>query len=213
MLLLIKKFRSMAKPLIIIICIAFVGGALYIGGASFFGGGQPTYPTVATVNGKIIDEYEFQNAYYQELQYYQSIYGQLNSQMLEGIRYNAFDLLVSNALIMQELETRNIEVDSDEVDAEIAAFKEMYDKEVLEQAGYTDDYIEEMVTLRLKYDKLIEEVSGNIEVSEQEIIDMYEEVWASHILIRVESDDEQEWDEAKEQAQLVLSELEVLDFA
>lgn len=205
----------MAKPLIIIICVAFVGGALYLGGASFFGRGNksPIYAAIATVNGQPINEYDFMNAYYQQIDYYQSMLGQLNRQMLETIRYSAYDRLVDNMLIIQEIETRNIEVPKDEIEAELADFKEAYSQEVLDQYGYTDDYIKESIAMQLKYNKLISEISGPIDVDEQAIKDIYEEVRASHILVKVNPDDEQAWDDAKEQAEFVLAELEHTDFA
>lgn len=212
---LIKKFRAMAKPLIIIICVAFVGGALYLGGASFFGRGNQsvTYAAIATVNGQPINEYDFMNVYYQQIEYYQSMLGQLNRQMLETIRYSAYDRLVDNMLIIQEIEARNIEVPKDEIEAELADFKEAYSQEVLDQYGYTDDYIKESIAVQLKYNKLISEISGTIDVSEQAVKDMYEQARASHILVKVDSDDEQAWDEAKERAESVLAELEHTDFA
>lgn len=205
----------MAKPLIIFIVITFVAGALYIGGASFFGGGdqQLVYASVATVNGQPISEYELQNAYYQELQYYQSTYGQVTPKMLESIRYSAYDMLVYDSLIQQAINEHGFAVNEDEVNAEVEAFKKEIPSEMLREAGYSDDYLVAAFTQQLQYEKLIELITGEIDISDEVIKDMYEQVEASHILIRVDSDDQVAWDEAAEYGEFILSELEFLDFA
>ncbi len=205
----------MAKPLIIIICVAFLGGALYLGGASFFGGNNSNvvYAAIATVNGEPINEFDFINAYYQQVEYWQSVYGQLDRQMLESIRYHAYDRLVEDVLITQEIESRNIQVPKEEVDAEVAEFKATYPQELLDQYGYTDALIKESLLMQLRFDKLIKEIVGPVEIDEQAIKEQYEAVQASHILIKVDSDDEETWEEAKLQAESVLAELENSDFA
>lgn len=205
----------MAKPLIILIVITFLGGALYIGGASFFGGDaqQMVYASVATVNGQTITDYELQNAYYQELQYYQSTYGQVTPKMFESIRYSAYDMLVYNSLIQQAIEEHDFAVNDADVVAEVEAFKADIPAEMLQQYGYTDEYLESVFAQQLKYDQLIETITGPIEISDEVITEMYEQVEASHILIRVMSDDQAAWDEAAEFGEFVLSELEHLDFA
>ncbi len=202
----------MAKPLIIIICVTFLGGALYIGGMSFFGG-DDAYAAVATVNGEPISAYALFNAYYQDVEYYQSAYGQLDSRMLEDIRYNAYDMLVYNSLITQELAKRNYKLDQASIDAEVTEFKDLYGQEVLDMYGYTDEIIAEQAKLQLEYDQLIAEVVGDTEITDELIQEYYEEVEVSHILVRVMTEDEEEWEAARLEAENIKMELETLDFA
>lgn len=209
----IKKFRSLAKPLVIFICVSFIAGALYIGGTSFFGGGSDVYASVATVNGRPISLYDLQNVYLQELQYYQMMYGQLNNSMLEGIRYNAYERLVENTLIEEEIANRKYQPSKAEVEAEVSAMKEMYGQEVLEMYGYTDAALKEIATMQLAFQKLVDEIAGEIEVSEQAIKESYEQVRASHILVRVDTDMPEAWEAAEARAEEILSLLDGMDFA
>lgn len=209
----VKKFRAMAKPLIIFICITFIGGALYIGGMSFFGGKNDAYAAVATVNGEPITLYDLLNALNQELYYYQMYYGELDFSTLETIRYYVYDNLVNNSLITQALAQRKYKIAEDDIKAEMTRFKELYGQELLDQSGVTDAQIREYVTVQLQFDKLVEDVTSQVVVSEQEIIDYYEAVRASHILVRVDSDDQEAWDQAKAEAEKILAQLDTMDFA
>jgi len=209
---LIKKFRSLAKPLVIIICVTFIAGALYIGGMSFFGGNDAS-AAVATVNGRPISAYDLQNAYLQEVQYYQMIYGQLNNSMLEGIRYNAYEILVNNSLVEEELDNRKYKPAAADVDAEVAAMKEMYGQEVLDMYGYNDAALKQIASQQLAFQQLLNDIAGEIEISEQEIKQQYEQVRASHILVRVDGDDPELWEAAEARAEEILEMIQIMDFA
>ena len=78
--------------------------------------------------------------------------------------------------------------------------KEMYGQEVLEMYGYTDAALKEIATMQLAFQKLVDEIAGEIEVSEQAIKESYEQVRASHILVRVDTDMPEAWEAAEARA-------------
>lgn len=207
-----KKMKKLAKPLIIFIVITFVGGALYMGGMSVWGGNDQG-ATVATVNGDKINEMDLLQAYYQDLQYYQSMYGQVTSSMAESIKYGSYDVLVYNKLIEQEIANRKIKADSVDVDQAVADFKEEYGQEVLDTYGYTDPVLRSSFTRQLQYEKLQELVASEVEVSEQDIKDAYEQVRSSHILFKVDDpDNETAWTAAKALADRIPAQLATMEF-
>ncbi|HHX01505.1 MAG TPA: tetratricopeptide repeat protein [Firmicutes bacterium] len=202
----------MAKPLIILICVAFLGGALYIGG-SFFGGGRDAYASVATVNGRPITLAALENAYFQEAMYYQMLYGgQLSSSVLERIRYEAFDILVNNSLIEQELEVRKYKPEQAEIQQELDALVENYGRETLDSYGYTDAELRAYVTQQLQFKQLVDDLTGEITINDQAVKDSYEQVRASHILIKVESEETEAWDHAKTVAEEIRQKLDTMEF-
>ncbi|HOB08690.1 MAG TPA: peptidylprolyl isomerase [Limnochordia bacterium] len=207
-----RKFKAMAKPLIILICVAFLGGALYIGGMSFFGD-KGAYAAVATVNGRPITLDALENAYFQEAWYYQLMYGgQLSSNLLEMIRYEAFDILVNNSLIEQELEARKYKPPKADIDREFDALIEQYGRDYLSSIGYTDAQLRQYVTQQLQFQQLVDEITGEIVISDEAVKNSYEQVRASHILVRAEGDEQEAWDNAKALAEQIMGELESLGF-
>lgn len=210
----LKKFRKTVKPLVIIICVAFIGGTLFMGGSSWFGGGkQNAVAAIGSVNGQPISGIEFQQLYYNELQNAQTQYGRLNGQIIESVKYSVFEYLVLEAIQKQEIEKRKITVTSKEIDEEIAGLKAFYPDNALEEMGYTDAILKNIFEEQLKQDKLREAIAGSVEVTEEQIRDVYEQVEASHILIRVESDEESAWDEGRNFGEFVLAQLAEMDFA
>lgn len=208
-----RKLKNMAKPLIIIICVAFLGGALYIGGTTFFGG-RDAYASVATVNGRPIPLAALERAYYEEAVYYQMLYGgQLSHTVLDMLRYEAFEGLVNDSLIEQELDNRSYKPDKAEVQKELDALVETYGWKTLESYGYTDAELRTIVTRQLQFRQLVADLTSDISISDQAVKDSYEQVQASHILVRVESDEPEAWDNAKAVAERILQELATTDFA
>lgn len=202
----------MAKPLIIIICLTFLGGALYIGGMSFFGG-RDAVAAVATVNGRPILLDDLESAYIQEAWYYQMLYGgQLSSNVLERIRYETFDILVNNSLIEQELEARKYKPAKADIDKELNALYELYGRETLISYGYTEAQLRQYVTQQLQFEQLVKDITGNITISDEDVKKGYEQVRASHILVRVAADEQAAWDEAKVLAEQIMSELSTISF-
>jgi len=208
-----RNFRKAVKPLVIILVIAFVGGTLFTGGAYLFGRNDQTVAAIGTVNGQPISGMEFQQLYYNQLQSAQMEYGRLNNQIIESVKYGTFEHLVSEALQKQEIEKRKITVAKKEIDEELSKLKEIYSEDILEQLGYTDAALRIIIEEQLKKDKLRAEIAGPVDITEQQIKDFYEQVEASHILIRVESDNEEAWAKARERGEFVLAQLAEMDFA
>ncbi len=216
---LFKKLRGHVKIIVIVVSIAFIGGMLYMGGSSFLtdDGGQTAQAAIATVNGTSISYFDFQQVYVSQLQQAQSESGRLDGRMMEIIKYRTFDSMVGNILIEQEISNRNIRVASADVNAALAELKEQFpDDEVYRQqltmAGMTEADLKSLLEQDLRIEKLIETVVGPVDLDEDLVKEAYEEVRASHILIRA-NDTEEDWADAQEYAEYVLTQLEELEFS
>lgn len=160
---------------------------------------------VATVNGVEIPASEFNEAIKLTAGMMQG--RPVTPQIAQMLKSNTLDRLIDMKLIDAALEKANIEVASEEVDEELAKFKERlpsaeeYEK-FLEARGLTEAKMRENITKDRQLRELLKkEYDG--EVTEQDAKKMYDEnkerfkhgaqVHARHILLNVKKDD----DEAK----------------
>ncbi len=215
-----KKLRDQVKTIGIVVVIAFLGGALYIGGTSFFGGeeAQMAQAAIATVNGQDISYYQFQQAFINQAQQAEQQHGRLQGTDMEVIRFQALEALVGNVLLTQEISNRNIQASRAEIDAELAEIKAQFETEEqfqqqLEWMGIDENYLRRAIEQDIQMDKLRADVAGDIEVTDEEIRDAYEQVKASHILIRPQGTDEQAWEAAERHARELYDEVTPETFA
>lgn len=212
-----RKLRSQVKIIVVIVAITFVGGMLFVGGSGLFGGdqGQPAQAAIATVNGTPISYYEFQQAYIAQLQQTEQQLGRLSGRLYEAVKYQTLDSLIGQIVLNQELSRRSIQVPSSEVDERLNALKADFPSEedfdrALEGSGLTEQHLRTYMEQEIQVEKLREEVAGTVDVTDEEIRHAYEEVTASHILIRPRSfaeDDEEVDEEAWEMARVEIEEL------
>lgn len=220
-LMLFKKLRAQVKVIVIIVTVTFVGGMLYAGGTSLFGGGaqeQVAQAAIATVNGHPISYYEFQQNFFAQLQQTEQQQGRVEGTRLEAIRYQTLDALVGHILLTQEIENRNITVPDNEINEHLQEIKNQFPSEEdfqnqLQMTGLTEDQLKEYLAQDLQVEKLRDQVTGDVEISAEEIKDAYEEVRASHILIRPEGQNEEDWEAARVRAEEVLQKTADTDFA
>lgn len=113
----LQAMRSTAKYIWIFIVIAFVGGFLVYESAGLFGNAPITPATaVATVNGEEILYSHWQNAIQQiETQRTQGTGYSLNMDERRQVEDMAFDQLVDEILLQQEIKKRKIQVSADEI--------------------------------------------------------------------------------------------------
>ncbi|NLJ74616.1 MAG: hypothetical protein GX331_06430 [Firmicutes bacterium] len=216
-----RKMREQTKVIVIIIVIAFVGGLLYTGGVSFFRGRnqqQVVQAAVATVNGQAISYYDFHQAFISQLQRIEQQQGILPGRSYETLKYQTLDLIIGNVLISQEIANREIDVSNAEIEEELQKIVDQFpsrdDYELqLEMIGWTEDQIKQILAEEIRFEKLRDEVIGDIPVSDEELIEAYEEVRASHILVRPETDDDGGWAAAEAEALEILAQLTVDNFA
>lgn len=216
-----KLMRERMKVIVIIVAVAFVATLLYAGGASFFGGGGNTVnaASVALVNGKEISYVDFYQAYYSIVRQ-QEMYGQpIRGQMISQAQYYALDQLVNQQLLIQAAEDAKIKVDESLVNQQFEDIQSNFPskaifEEELKGSGLTTKELKEILRTNLKLEKLQEQILADIEVTETDLKNAYEEVNARHILIQPEREDDEARDAALAEAKQVMQEIEEgTDFA
>ena len=216
-----RKMREQTKVIVIILVIAFAGGLLYAGGVSFFGGRnqqQIAQAAVATVNGQAISYYDFHQAFISQLQRIEQQQGILPGRSYETVKYQTLDLIIGNVLISQEIANREIKASSDEIDEELQKIIDQFPSEEdykrqIEMIGWTEDYLKAVLAEEIQYEKLKDTIIGDIPVSDEELVEAYEAVKVSHILIRPEGEDEEAWAAAEAESLEILEQLTVDNFA
>ncbi len=212
-----SRMRKGTKVIVAIIAIAFVGGMLYAGGTSLFG--NTATAAVAVVNGTPIPYTAFYQVYFNTLQQ-QQLYGQpISGQMLGQIQYYALDQLINQQLLFQAAEKAKIKVEEAAVNERYQAIQDSYSsKELFEEdlrnSGLTADSLKTILRDSLKIEQLQAEILKDVQVTEAEIKEAFEEVNARHILIRPEDDSDGAKEAARRQAEQLLAELAAgADFA
>ena len=207
------RMRDRMKMVVIIVIVAMVGGGVWAALSYFFGGRQVTSTeaaaVVATVNGQAIHLYDLHQVFINQLQQIEAQQGTLPGRAYEAVRYQALDLIVGSLVLNQEIAKRNLSASAAEIDAELQRIMDLFPSEdefktQLEYAGLTEDILRSQLAEEVKYNKLTQEIIGDLPVSEQEIREAYEQVRTSHILIRPEGDSDEAWIEAEEQASRTL---------
>ncbi len=192
-------FRKNKKIIVWFVVISFIfGGALMGFGAYNFlrGGGSQTQATsyMAQVNKEPVTFNEF----YAKYQQYASILTDAPADMLLMYQYQALNEVIQNKLLMQEVKNEKITatVTDEDVDQYIADFKANYGIDDAKIDELLADAEMDMATWRsnikeaLQEPKLIEnlldKVTGEITITDQDIINEYEEVRASTIFVKTE---------------------------
>ena len=216
-----KLMRERMKVVVIIVAVAFVATLLYAGGASFFGagGGTANAASVALVNGTEISYVDFYQAYYSIVRQ-QEMYGQpIKGHMIGQAQYYALDQLVNQQLLIQAAEEAKIKVDEAVVNKQFDEIQSNYPskaifEEELRNSGLTTKELKNLLRTNLKIEKLQEQILEDIEVTETDLQNAYEEINARHILIQPEQDGDEAREAALEEAKQVILELEEgTDFA
>lgn len=213
---LFRKLRNSSKILVIIVVIAFaLGGTLY-GVTSFLGGGQPTMPqqeqfrdvagmldpqdTFLTVNGEDVEYVEFLNLIREYLPYLQQF------SVIEAVDFQnqVTEYLIQQVVMLQEAKERGIEVNitQAEVDEIIDGYledmgmtKEEFERN-LRNVGDTLKAVESRVEHALWERQLIfaleDEVKGEVEITEEELIHAYEQARPQNIFVKFSEHGEEE---------------------
>ncbi|MGM0471280.1 MAG: peptidylprolyl isomerase [Bacillota bacterium] len=199
------SLRNNSRILVYIVITAFVGGGLLVGFSGFFDDSntsnqnQAAYAqqpeNIAVVNGQELKS----QAYYQALQSYQQrSQGQIGSTQTLALKDRVLTQMINRELLLQKAKEEGIEakVSDEEIEEQLdqiisnsSKSKDEIEK-MLQERNSSLAQIKENMRENLKQQKLIqnliEQKQDEIEVSEQEIKDMYEQVTASHILIKTD---------------------------
>lgn len=210
--------RDKMKLIIYIVVIAFVGGGTLVylnygntGGANQSQVNAQDSSPIAEVNGAEITNREFQSQVNQTLS---QMRGQVQDSQVLSLKKRVLDQLIDRQLIEQKMKEKGLmeEVSDDKVEArldKIVKDSQFKSKEELgkrlEQAGRSLDGIRKQLKQSLAMQMLFDEVLKDIEVTDKEIKANYEEISASHILIKNEEKSDKE---AKDKAEEAIEEIE-----
>lgn len=156
---------------------------------------------VAEINGEEISKEEFEQVYtgqFQQASMMQEMTGEevnedeLKKQIAEG--------MVSERLLVQESENREISASEEDVDAMISEITEANGMEseddffaAMEESGMSEDEIRAELEKQVKVEALISEEAGDIEPSDEELQEVYDE----QIAAREEAQSEGEGEETE----------------
>lgn len=116
------KQSVLIKIVFVVIVLSFIGTIFLVWGRGDDGAGGPT-GFAAKVNGTTIKIDEFQNSYYRSRSMYEQITGRSMTPEMEkqmDLKKLTIDGLIDNVLIRQEAKRMDLDVNKDEVAAEIA---------------------------------------------------------------------------------------------
>ncbi len=215
------KMRQYTKHGVIIIAVLFVLSLTYMA----FQEGLPAFRStpegqmdmgnyeepVAIVEGNTITRLEFLSTVSDVMQE-QSRQGPIQPEMEEQIRAMALDRIIDYRLLLKAVEDENIPVSDEDVDEALEEFMGYFESEEefndwLEhnQYGIDINQLREYLKEDVKVEKLIDAKSGEVTITDQQVIDYYEGVRVSEIFIRAEDGEDPE---ALERAESVLSQLQ-----
>ncbi|MCM3612205.1 SurA N-terminal domain-containing protein [Planococcus sp. MERTA32b] len=141
---------------------------------------------VAEVNGEEIMKEEFENAYVGQFQQ-MAMQAQMSGQEVDQaqLKGQIAESLVSQRLLVQETEKREIEASEEEVNETLTVLAEQNGMAssdeflaALEEQDLSEEEVRDQVSSQVKVDKLITEETGDTEVSEEEIQEFYDQVKA-----------------------------------
>lgn len=216
------KMREQMKVVIIVVVAAMVGGMLWAGGSALFGrkNAQTTQAAAvaATVNGQAISLYDLHQTFISRLQQLEQEKGIIPGRSYEAVRFQALDSLVGSLVISQEIANRNLSASKADIDQELQSIIDQFPsvddyKMQLQLVGLTEEALKSRIAEEVKFNKLKAEIIGDLPVSEEEVKEAYEQVRASHILIKPEGQTEEAWAEAESKALEVHAEVNADNFA
>ncbi|WP_245411583.1 SurA N-terminal domain-containing protein [Alkalicoccus urumqiensis] len=141
---------------------------------------------VAEVNSEEITAEEFETAYegqFMQMAQQSMMMGQEVDQ--DQLKQQVADTLIGTELLVQEAENRDLEASEEDIQNTLDELAEQSGLEsgdelvnaIVEQ-GTPEEEVMNQVEMQVKIDKLIEEASGDIEVTDEEVEQQYEELVA-----------------------------------
>src|SRR5690625_1684635 len=138
---------------------------------------------VAEVNGKKIDKEEFEAAYesqFQQMMMQAQMTGEESNQ--DELKASTAENLVGNELLTQEAENRKITASKEQVDDTLQEMAEANGMEsgeefiaALAEQGMAEDEVMDQLETQVEIEQLIAEEAGDIEPTEAELQELYEQ--------------------------------------
>ena len=183
-------------------------------GQSAEGGETPEMPepdledvpdVVAEINGEEITKGEFEQVYtgqFQQASMMQEMTGEEVNE--DELKQQIADGLVSERLLIQEAENRDISASEEDVDAMISEITEANGMEseedffaAMEESGMSEDEIRAELEKQVKVEALIAEEAGDIEPTDEELQEVYDEQIAQREEAQSEGEGEGEGEETE----------------
>lgn len=140
---------------------------------------------VAEVNGDAIAKEEFAELYVSTLHTYAlqglNVEKQDDGELEQQIKEQTIETLIGQTLLIQEANNRSLTASQDEIEKRWTSFKEQFASEeefhqALQKENYTEKNLKEDIKNQIKVEKLVEDEASDINVSEEELREMYEEL-------------------------------------
>lgn len=137
---------------------------------------------VAKVNDTEIEKAEFEEAYNMQFQQ-MAMMSQMSGEEVnqDDLKKQVADGLVSQELLLQEADHRDLEVTEEDKNGVLDSLVEQNGMEsqddlfaAFEEQGMPEDEVMSQVEMQVKVDKLISEEAGDIEPSEEELQEVYD---------------------------------------
>lgn len=213
MVLFFDRLRKRTKGIIIVVCVAFALGLLYVGGSSMINP-NASIPVVAEVNGDAITSLELDRRYLSLVNFAAQLGQSITRAQEADLRFSALQDLVDQRLMLQAARRERIRVDNRLVNEEFNALQEMYGDQfnaMLRMQGLNQATLRELIRDSLLLEKVREEKS-RVVVTDEEVRRAFdqerEEIQVRHILIDpAEEELGGDWDAARARAEEVLERL------
>lgn len=151
---------------------------------------------VAEINGEEITKEEFEQVYtgqYQQAAMMQEMSGEEVNQ--DEMKQQVADGLVSERLLLQEAENRELSASEEEVDEMVTEMVEANGMEseddffsAMEESGMPEDEVRSTLEQQVKVEALIAEEAGDIEPTEEELQEIYDQQIAAREEAQSESE-------------------------
>lgn len=207
------QIRRQMKAIIIVVAVTFVASLAYVGGSSLLSANRgESNKLVAEVNGEKIRAAQVDKAFQQTVQYWEQVQGRVSPTELEGIRANALESLITNTMILQAGKKEKIKVSRKEINDRLAEIKGRFPsvddyKRQLQVSNLTESELRKLIRESLVVEKLQEKLTTDIKVTDADVAKAYEEIQASHILVKPDGDSEAAWAKAKDKAEKILQQV------
>lgn len=202
-----EALRRSTKWIVLIVVITFVGTLVYVGGVNLWGGGSAgATAVVAEVNGEPLQAAQLNSQLAYRIDLLQAQGARVGGLTREAVRYDALQDLVLYQLQQQAAKAMKVAVDPAEVDQQVDAIRAQFpDRETyrstLRQMGLNETHVRRQVEESLRLRNLREQVTAQVEVSDEEVARAYEAVHLRQLFIEADRDDAEGWREARATAE------------
>jgi len=175
--------RKNLKPILLVIVVAFIVSIFYgLGQYRSSGNSQQSAGSlIAEVNNTGISYQQWQNAFSTFISRYDNqTLSNMTDQTLASIKNSVTEQLISSILLYQYAQGKNIDISENDINEEIEAIKNNFDSEAefneaLKRNNLTLNQLKDDIKRQLMIGEAIEQEYEEIEITEEEISQYYEE--------------------------------------